>query len=70
MYLSSDQNVIRKNIVRQRNYRTPIEDSSVIAEKIDTGEWGELGRGRSETTSVSDQLIGETTSFSHISARK
>ena len=34
------------------------------------GEWGELGRGRSETTSVSDQPIGETTSFSHVSARK
>ena len=27
------------------------------------GEWGELGRGRSETTSVSDQPIGETHLF-------
>ena len=34
--------------------------------KLSRGEWGELGRGRSETTSVSDQPIGETTSFSHV----
>ena len=32
--------------------------------------WGELGRGRSETTLFTDKPVGEATYFSHISTRK